>query len=62
MFFGPGLTAVPHDADAVRLFDAFGLLASVPHLFEIERPLAGRLDCHPPWPHDAARLSYTPGG
>jgi hypothetical protein len=42
-FFGPVLSAVPAGADATRLFDALLLLAGQRHLFEIKRPVTGRL-------------------
>jgi Mycothiol-dependent nitroreductase Rv2466c len=42
-FFGPVMTAVPHQIDAVRVFDGLVLLAGFPSLFEIRRPLVAPL-------------------
>jgi mycothiol-dependent nitroreductase-like protein len=38
-FFGPVMTAVPDQTDAVRVFDGLRLLAGFHDLFEIRRPL-----------------------
>jgi hypothetical protein len=47
-FFGPVMTAVPDQSDAVRVFDGLRLLAGFPGLFEIKRPLVAPLSFDSP--------------
>jgi hypothetical protein len=56
-FFGPVMTSVPHQTDAVRVYDGLALLAGFPGLFEIRRALVAPLSYDTPSVTGADRVA-----